>query len=650
MVEKIKELIEILNQASDAYYNTGKTLMSDAEYDKLYDELQELENKSEIILSNSPTQCPGYPVSDKLPKVEHEYPMLSLDKTKSPDTLVKFVGDKEAIVMLKMDGLTIGIIYENGVLVRAETRGDGIVGEDITDNVKTFSNIPLEIPYKDRLVVFGEAIIDYETFDLINSKLPEDDKYKNPRNLCSGTVRQLNSKVCADRNVKFIAWRLVEGSSKNSFLKRLDELDNYGFETVQTVRFDKDIISIRLEEAKQTAYRLGYPIDGCVISFDDNDYMLSLGQTSHHLRGQIAYKYQEESEETTLQDIEWSLGKTGALCPVAIFEPVELAGTTVTRASLHNISIMKKLKIQVGSTVTVVKKNEIIPQIIECDSEKFDVDIPEVCPVCGGNAKIIKDNDTEVLMCTNTMCRGKLLGRLCTFVSKKGMDIDGLSEATLEKYIDLGWVNNLFDVYDLGCHYTELMNMDGFGKKSVAKLQESIEKSKDVELKKFIAALSIPGVGSSQSKELTKIFHTWDDFQNAGFGNYDFSQLEGFGNILNTNIHRWFQTMWNEDRVGQMVRNLRFKEEKIRSEDTNMVFANKIFVITGSVEHFENRAQIKEYIEERGGKVTGSVTAKTDYLINNDVQSASSKNKKAKELGVEIISEEQLLKMEGKIK
>lgn len=650
MVQKIKELIEILNQASDAYYNTGKTLMSDAEYDKIYDELQELENKSGIILSNSPTQRPGYPVSDKLPKVKHEYSMLSLDKTKSPDTLVKFVGDKEAIVMLKMDGLTIGIMYENGILARAETRGDGIVGEDITDNVKTFSNIPLEIPYKDRLVVFGEAIIDYETFDLINSKLSEGDKYKNPRNLCSGTVRQLNSKVCADRNVKFIAWRLVEGSSKNSFLQRLDELDKYGFETVQTIRFDRNTILTQLEEAQKYADKLGYPIDGCVISFDDNDYMLSLGQTSHHLRGQIAYKYQEESEETTLRDIEWSLGKTGALCPVAIFEPVELAGTTVIRASLHNISIMKKLKIQVGSTVTVVKKNEIIPQVIDCDSEKFDVDIPEVCPVCGGGTKVIKDNDTEVLMCTNTMCRGKLLGRLCTFVSKKGMDIDGLSEATLEKFIDLGWVNNLFDVYDLGCHYTELMNMDGFGKKSVVKLQESIEKSKDVELKKFIAALSIPGVGSSQSKELTKIFHTWDDFQNAGFGNYDFSQLEGFGNILNTNIHRWFLTMWNEDRVGQMVRNLRFKEENIRSENINKVFANKVFVMTGSVEHFENRAQIKEYIEERGGKVTGSVTAKTDYLINNDVQSASSKNKKAKELGVPIISEKQLLKMEEKIK
>lgn len=649
-VKRLKELTEQLNQYRDSYYNNSESLISDKQYDDLFDELQALEQETGIVMSNSPTKTVGYEVKSKLEKVKHSHPMLSLDKTKSTDDLVKFSDGRDCIISLKLDGLTVLNTYNDGTLYQSETRGNGEEGEIITHNAKVFDNLPLNIPFDRKFEIEGEAIITQSDFEKINVN----GEYKNCRNLASGSVRQLDSNITKNRHIRFIAWKIPFGVT--TYSQGFEIATQYGFEVVPYVKYNSkyDDIGKAIEALKNIAKEKSLPIDGLVITYNDVEYGKSLGITGHHPKHSLAFKFYDDIYPTELIDVEFTMGKTGVLTPTAVFKPVEIDGTTVEKASLHNISIMKNLKLKYGDTITVYKANQIIPQV----EDNLDKDVtdsiyiipPYICPICGGRTKIIKDNDTEVLMCTNTMCRGKLLGRLCTFVSKKGMDIDGLSEATLEKYIDLGWVNNLFDVYDLGCHYTELMNMDGFGKKSVAKLQESIEKSKDVELKKFIAALSIPGVGSSQSKELTKIFHTWDDFQNAGFGNYDFSQLEGFGNILNTNIHRWFQTMWNEDRVGQMVRNLRFKEEKIRSEDTNMVFANKIFVITGSVEHFENRAQIKEYIEERGGKVTGSVTAKTDYLINNDVQSASSKNKKAKELGVEIISEEQLLKMEGKIK
>lgn len=646
-IERIKELVKELNRYRDAYYNESRPTISDAEYDKLFDELQGLENKTGIIMSNSPTQTVGYEVKSKLEKVKHEYPMLSLDKTKSVDELNKFVGDKDAIVMLKLDGLTVAVTYENGIMIKAETRGNGSEGELITSNAKTFVNLPTTIPYKDKFVVFGEAIITYDDFKTINNKLSEDEKYKNPRNLVSGSVRQLNSQICAERNVKFIAWRLVEGSDNNDFYQRLLELKSYGFDIVPTAFYDSCKIKQILEEAHQVAADEKIPIDGCVVSYRNVKYMDSLGATSHHMRSQYAFKYTDEEAETTLLDIEWSMGKSGQLTPVAIFEPIELEGTTVSRASVHNVSILTKLDLQVGDTVTVYKSNQIIPQIRENLSSKNRevsyIKHPSYCPVCEHQTEMIKDNDTEVLMCTNPYCKGKLLGRLSHFVSKKGMDIDGLSEETLKKFIDLGWLKNIFDIYNLPAHFNELSKMDGFGVRSVTKLQNAIEKSKTTDLQHFIAALSIPNIGTSQSKELVKVFKTWDDFSAAGFGDYDFSQLDGFGEVLNKNIHTWFKTMYDEDRIGQLIRNVTIVNDK--EDISSDKLSGKLFVITGSLNHYKNRDELKNILETNGAKVGNSISSKTSYLINNDINSNSSKNKKAKQLNIPIITEEEVMEM-----
>ena len=646
-IERIKELVKELNRYRDAYYNESRPTISDAEYDKLFDELQSLENKTGIIMSNSPTQTVGYEVKSQLEKIKHEYPMLSLDKTKSVDELNKFVGDKDAIVMLKLDGLTVAVTYENGIMIKAETRGNGSEGELITSNAKTFVNQPTTIPYKDKLVVFGEAIITYDDFKTINNKLSEDEKYKNPRNLVSGSVRQLNSQICAERNVKFIAWRLVEGSDNNDFYQRLLELKSYGFDIVPTAFYDSCKIKQILEEAHQVAADEKIPIDGCVVSYRNVKYMDSLGATSHHMRSQYAFKYTDEEAETTLLDIEWSMGKSGQLTPVAIFEPIELEGTTVSRASVHNVSILTKLDLQVGDTVTVYKSNQIIPQIRENLSSKNRevsyIKLPSYCPVCEHQTEMIKDNDTEVLMCTNPYCKGKLLGRLSHFVSKKGMDINGLSEETLRRFIDLGWLKNIFDIYCLPVHFDKLSKMDGFGMRSVAKLQNAIENSKTTDLQHFIAALSIPNIGTSQSKELTKVFKTWDDFSAAGFSNYDFSRLDGFGEILNRNIHTWFKTMYDEDRIGQLVRNVAIVNDK--EDISSDKLSGKLFVITGSLNHYKNRDELKNILETNGAKVGNSISSKTSYLINNDINSNSSKNKKAKQLNIPIITEEEVMEM-----
>lgn len=646
-IERIKELVKELNRYRDAYYNESRPTISDAEYDKLFDELQSLENKTGIIMSNSPTQTVGYEVKSQLEKIKHEYPMLSLDKTKSVDELNKFVGDKDAIVMLKLDGLTVAVTYENGIMIKAETRGNGSEGELITSNAKTFVNLPTTIPYKDKLVVFGEAIITYDDFKTINNKLSEDEKYKNPRNLVSGSVRQLNSQICAERNVKFIAWRLVEGSDNNDFYQRLLELKSYGFDIVPTAFYDSCKIKQILEEAHQVAADEKIPIDGCVVSYRNVKYMDSLGATSHHMRSQYAFKYTDEEAETTLLDIEWSMGKSGQLTPVAIFEPIELEGTTVSRASVHNVSILTKLDLQVGDTVTVYKSNQIIPQIRENLSSKNRevsyIKLPSYCPVCEHQTEMIKDNDTEVLMCTNPYCKGKLLGRLSHFVSKKGMDINGLSEETLRRFIDLGWLKNIFDIYCLPVHFDKLSKMDGFGMRSVAKLQNAIENSKTTDLQHFIAALSIPNIGTSQSKELAKVFKTWDDFSAAGFSNYDFSRLDGFGEILNRNIHTWFKTMYDEDRIGQLVRNVAIVNDK--EDISSDKLSGKLFVITGSLNHYKNRDELKNILETNGAKVGNSISSKTSYLINNDINSNSSKNKKAKQLNIPIITEEEVMEM-----
>lgn len=655
-VERIKWLVRELNKHRDAYYNDSRPTISDAEYDKMFDELQSLEKDTGIIMSNSPTQTVGYEVKSELQKVKHSHPMLSLDKTKSEDDLIKFAGDKDCILSLKMDGLTVSLTYVDGKLTKAETRGNGEVGEDITHNAKVFENIPLTIDYKGRFEIEGEAIITYNDFEKINNTLSEDKKYKNPRNLVSGSVRQLDSGIAAKRHIKFIAWKvplMEENNLSNSFLYRLNYARCLGFDTVPFLTYtnnDKETLSLIIESLKNGANVNSYPIDGLVLALNDIQYGESLGMTGHHPKHSIAFKFYDEEVETTLLNIEWSMGKSGNLTPVAIFEPVDIDGTTVSRASIHNVSILTKLDLQVGDTITVYKSNQIIPQIRENLSaknrESSYIQIPSYCPVCGHQTEIIKDNDTEILMCANPSCKGKLLGRLSHFVSKKGMDIDGLSDETLKKFIELGWAKNISDIYNLPTHFNELSKMNGFGKKSVVKLQTSIEQSKTTDLQHFIAALSIPNIGTSQSKELCKTFKTWDDFSAAGFGNYDFSQLEGFGAVLNSNIHTWFDTMYKEDQIDQLARNITFTENE--NSISTEILKGKTFVITGSLEHYKNREELKSVIERNGGKVSGSISKNTFALINNNINSTSSKNKKANSLGVQIISEEDFIQLISK--
>lgn len=655
-VERIKWLVRELNKHRDAYYNDSRPTISDAEYDKMFDELQSLEKDTGIIMSNSPTQTVGYEVKSELQKVKHSHPMLSLDKTKSEDDLIKFAGDKDCILSLKMDGLTVSLTYVDGKLTKAETRGNGEVGEDITHNAKVFENIPLTIDYKGRFEIEGEAIITYNDFEKINNTLSEDKKYKNPRNLVSGSVRQLDSGIAAKRHIKFIAWKvplMEENNLSNSFLYRLNYARCLGFDTVPFLTYtnnDKETLSLIIESLKNGANVNSYPIDGLVLALNDIQYGESLGMTGHHPKHSIAFKFYDEEVETTLLNIEWSMGKSGNLTPVAIFEPVDIDGTTVSRASIHNVSILTKLDLQVGDTITVYKSNQIIPQIRENLSaknrESSYIQIPSYCPVCGHQTEIIKDNDTEILMCANPSCKGKLLGRLSHFVSKKGMDIDGLSDETLKKFIELGWAKNISDIYNLPTHFNELSKMNGFGKKSVVKLQTSIEQSKTTDLQHFIAALSIPNIGTSQSKELCKTFKTWYDFSAAGFGNYDFSQLEGFGAVLNSNIHTWFDTMYKEDQIDQLARNITFTENE--NSISTEILKGKTFVITGSLEHYKNREELKSVIERNGGKVSGSISKNTFALINNNINSTSSKNKKANSLGVQIISEEDFIQLISK--
>lgn len=644
-VKRIQELVKQLNEYRDVYYNEARSDVSDAEYDRLFDELSELENETGVVYTNSPTQTVGYEVKSELEKVEHSHPMLSLDKTKSVDDLVKFAGDKDCILSLKMDGLTCLLTYENGELVQGETRGDGEIGELITHNAKVFENIPLSIDYKGHFEIEGEAIITYDDFNKINESLPEDKKYKNPRNLASGSVRQLDNRVAAQRHIKFIAWKVPTDIASSSFINRLQYALDIGFDTVPFLPIrgncNAEFINIVVEQLRKRANEKSFPIDGLVATYNDITYGESLGMTGHHPKHSIAFKFAEDSEETVLREIEWSMGKTGTLTPVAIFDSVDLAGTSVSRASLHNISIMKELNISIGSTVTVVKKNEIIPQIISCDANAMDADIPTTCPVCGGEAQIVKENDSEVLMCANPHCKGKLLERVSHFVSKKGMDISGLSEETIKKFIELGWITEITDIYNLDQYYDRLSTMSGFGKKSVDKLRKSIENSKTVRLDKFIASLSIPGIGTSQSKELVKAFGAWDKFRDASVGCYNFTQLDGFGDVLNNNIHSWFEDMSN---IADYLASLMTFESEDNSK-TNNSLNGKSFVVTGKVYKFKNRDEVKEAIEKFGGKVTGSVTKSTFALINNDIESNSSKNKKAKELGVQIINEEQLIEM-----
>ena len=655
-MKRMKELVSTLNQYRDSYYNKQQSEVSDYEYDKLFDELKQLEETTGIILSNSPTQTVGYEVKSELTKVVHNHPMLSLDKTKSIDDLKKFLGDKNGILMLKLDGLTVSLRYMNGQLVSAETRGNGEVGEDILHNAKVFSNIPLQIDYQDELIVDGEAIITYDSFEKINAGLPEGEKYKNPRNLASGSVRQLDSKIAAERNIKFVAWKMVKGVDSNSFNKRLNILGDLGFEVTPRYIVNNEVIGEMIDCLKGAAESNGYPIDGMVLGYDDVSYGESLGMTGHHLRSQMAFKFYDEEVETTLKGIDWTMGKTGVLTPTAIFEPVEIDGTTVERASVHNISILRELELMAGDTITVYKANQIIPQIAENLSAKArhnnglyvwdDIqNVPAYCPICGGMAETKKDNSSEVLMCTNPSCSGKLLGKMTHFVSKNAMNIDGLSEATLEKLIELNFIESFADIYDLKQNfYSELVDMSGFGKRSIDKLMAAIEESKNTTLDRFIYALCIPMIGRAASKTISKYFDgSFDRFYNECCTKYFvFENLDDFGVSMSDSIRKYLDD--NIEMVKELAGYLTFQTvQKPNTSATNL--SGKTFVITGSLNTFENRDAAKELIESLGGKVSGSVSAKTSYLVNNDINSTSGKNKKAKELGVPIITEEELLKM-----
>lgn len=546
---------------------------------------------------------------------------------------------------------TTMLTYENGELVQAETRGDGEVGELITHNAKVFDNIPLTIDYKGHFEIEGEAIITYDDFNKINEFLSDDKKYKNPRNLASGSVRQLDSKIASQRHIKFIAWKVPTEVASNSFINRLQYAAELGFDTVPFLPIrgnsNAEFINIVIEQLQRRANEKGFPIDGLVATYNDITYGESLGMTGHHPKHSIAFKFYDEEVETVLKNIEWSMGKTGSLTPVAIFDPVEIDGTMVERASLHNVSILTKLDLQIGDTIIVYKANQIIPQVKENlsakDRESAYIRIPSQCPVCESSTQIVKENDSEVLMCTNPHCKGKLLGRVSHFVSKKGMDISGLSEETIKKFIELGWIAEITDVYNLEQHYDRLSTMSGFGRKSVDKLRKSIENSKTVRLDKFITSLSIPGIGTSQSRELAKVFNTWDDFRDASVGCYNFTQIDGFGDVLSKNIHSWFKDMCG---IADNLASLMTFEAKEKQNADNSL-DGKSFVVTGKVFRFKNRDEVKAEIEKRGGKVAGSVTKSTYALINNDIESNSSKNKKAKELGVKIITEDQLIEMLG---
>lgn len=643
--KRIKQLTKLLNKYRDAYYNRGESIISDYDYDNLFDELQKLEEETGIILSNSPTQTVGYEVKSQLEKVKHSHPMLSLGKTKSVNDLIKFSNGKDCIISLKMDGLTVLNTYENGELIQSETRGDGEEGELIIHNAKVFDNLPLQINNTHRFEIEGEAIITKNDFELINSKLSEENKYKNPRNLASGSVRQLDNKIAKERHVKFVAWKIPFGFTH--FTEGFNFAQSIGFEVVPYVTYNSktDDIDKKIEELKAIAEEKSYPIDGLVITYDNVEYGKSLGFTGHHPKHSLAFKFYNEEVVTILKDIEWGMGRTGQLTPVALFNDVFLDGTTVNRASLHNVTILKELQLGIGDEITVYKANEIIPQLRDNLTMSNTITIPSTCPICGSPTKIEKENNSEVLTCTNPNCKGKLLGKLCHAVSKKALNIEGLSEATLQKFIDRRWLQCIEDIYHLPLYKDKISRMEGFGTKSTKKLMENIEKSKDITLDKFISALSIPLIGTTASKDIAKFCdYDIEKFkQIMGKSPYKFTKIEGFGDKMARSLFDWWCD--NVEEFLGLERHFRFK--KIENNINVDKLKGQNFVITGKLHHFANRDALKEKIESLSGKVVGSISTNTSFLINNDVNSTSGKNTKAKKLNIPIISEDDFIKMIG---
>ncbi|MCI7740526.1 MAG: NAD-dependent DNA ligase LigA [Clostridiales bacterium] len=643
--DRMKELVEILNRAGRAYYQEDREIMSNYEYDALYDELQALEEETGTVFSDSPTVQVGYEAVDALPKEAHARPMLSLDKTKDREALRAFIGEHKTILSWKMDGLTIVLTYRDGQLYKAVTRGNGTVGEVVTANARKFKNLPLRISYQGELVLRGEAIITYSDFEKINEEIEDvDAKYKNPRNLCSGSVRQLNNEITARRNVRFYAFTLVSVQGvdfQNSHHEQMDWLASLGFQTVEYRIVTGETLDEAMEYFSHQVMKNDFPSDGLVAIYDDIAYGESLGSTAKFPRNAYAFKWADEICETTLKEIEWSASRTGLINPVAIFEPVELEGTTVSRASVHNISIVKELKLGIGDRIEVYKANMIIPQIARNLTESATLEIPKECPVCHGEAVIRQENDVEALYCINKECPAKKIKSFTLFVSRDAMNIDGLSEASLEKFIASGFLKDFGDLYELSRYEEEIVQMEGFGQKSYDNLIASIEKSRKTTLPRVLYSLGILNVGIANAKLICKAFdYNLETIRKAK--EEEISAIDGIGPVIAKSITEYFRDSEHERMLDHLLTHLEI--EQVVVGDTQ-VFAGMNFVITGSVHHFANRAAVKELIESKGGKVTGSVTSKTNYLINNDTTSNSSKNKKARELGIPVISEEEFMAM-----
>ena len=647
--KRIRELIGTLRAAGRAYYQESREIMSNFEYDKLYDELVSLEKETGIVFANSPTQNVGYEVVSALPKERHEKPMLSLNKTKSVEELADWLGGQTGLLSWKMDGLTIVLTYQNGTLVKAVTRGNGEIGEVITANAKAFVNVPLNISYQGELILRGEAIIRYSDFEKINEQIEDvDAKYKNPRNLCSGSVRQLNSEITAQRHVHFYAFSLVKADGidfKNSRKEQFEWLKTQGFEVVEYHEVTKETLPETVKMYSEAIAENDTPSDGLVLLYDDIAYGQSLGRTAKFPRDSIAFKWADEIQETKLLYIEWSASRTGLINPVAVFEPVELEGTTVSRASVHNISIMEALELGAGDRITVYKANMIIPQIADNLTRSGVRDIPEACPVCGGQTEVRQLNDVKSLYCTNPDCQAKKIKSFTLFTSRDALNIAGLSEATLEKFIGVGMIHEYADIFHLDRHQEEIVEMDGFGQKSYDNLIAAAEKASHTTLPRMVYGLGVAGIGLANAKMICR--HFKNDFEAMRHATVEeLVEIDGIGEVLAQAWTAFFSDGKNNAIVDHLLAELTFEaDEEENGEGADETFAGMNFVITGSLEHFKNRKELQELIERRGGKVTGSVTSKTNYLINNDVASSSSKNKKARELGVPILSEEEFLKL-----
>jgi len=643
--ERMKELVSLLNKASRAYYQEAQEIMSNYEYDRLYDELKDLEDELGITLSNSPTVNVGYEVVSELPKERHESPMLSLDKTKEVEELKNFVGDQKVLMSWKMDGLTVVLTYRDGKLYKAVTRGNGEVGEVITNNAKVFKNVPVQIAYQGELILRGEAVIGYKDFEKINQEIEDvDARYKNPRNLCSGSVRQLNNQITAKRNVMFYAFTLVQADGvdfQNSRACQMEWLKSQGFTTVEYYMVTRDTVEDEVAKFSSKISENDFPSDGLVLTYDDIAYGRSLGRTAKFPRDSFAFKWQDEIRETVLREIEWSPSRTGLINPVAIFDPVELEGTTVSRASVHNISIMEELELGIGDRIEVYKANMIIPQIAENLTRSGVKDIPCKCPVCQGETKIRQVGNAKALYCMNPECQAKHVKSFALFVSRDALNIEGLSEATLEKFISRGYIHTFADIFHLDQYKEEIQKMEGFGEKSYKKLTESIEKARTTTLPRVIYSLGIAGIGLANAKVICRELK-YDVESLLKVSEEELNEIQGVGEVLAKAFVGYFADAKHVENFRRLLNELTIPEETVTKQQ---FFEGVNFVITGSVKHFANRGEVKELIESLGGKVTGSVTSKTNYLINNDVTSTSSKNKKANELGIPIISEETFLEL-----